>query len=203
MHSAWRGIKVFSDHAFVVSEAIDHGMQVFDLRQLRNVPAPPVTFTETAHYAGFGSTHTLAHEQTHGIRVRRRHTYLRRRFARGRRAHARVAAGGWLFQLRRLHARNAMRHLQRARHGPSRPRGLFQLERRHADHRRRHRQARTGPAVTDRLRRQRIHAPGMAHRGSAVLPGQRRRRRERVQACDANVDLGRVGPRRAVHREHV
>ena len=59
-HSAWRGIKVFSDHAFIVSEALDHGMQVFDLRQLRNVPAPPVTFTETAHYAGFGSTHTLA-----------------------------------------------------------------------------------------------------------------------------------------------
>ena len=59
-HSAWRGIKVFSDHAFIVSEALDHGMQVFDLRQLRNVPAPPVTFTETAHYAGFGSAHTLA-----------------------------------------------------------------------------------------------------------------------------------------------
>ncbi len=59
-HSPWRGIKVFSDHAFIVSEALDHGMQVFDLRQLRNVPAPPVVFAETAHYAGFGSTHTLA-----------------------------------------------------------------------------------------------------------------------------------------------
>ena len=59
-HSTWRGIKVFSDHAFIVSEAIDHGMQVFDLKQLRDVTAPPVTFTETAHYAGFGSTHTLA-----------------------------------------------------------------------------------------------------------------------------------------------
>ena len=58
-HSAWRGIKVFSNHAFIVSEAVDHGMQVFDLRQLREVTAPPVTFAETAHYAGFGSTHTL------------------------------------------------------------------------------------------------------------------------------------------------
>jgi len=58
--STWRGIKVFSDHAFIVSEAIDHGMQVFDLKRLRDVPAPPVTFTETAHYGGFGSTHTLA-----------------------------------------------------------------------------------------------------------------------------------------------
>jgi choice-of-anchor B domain-containing protein len=58
--SLWRGIKVFANHAFIVSEAIDHGMQVFDLTQLRNVTAPPVTFAETAHYAGFGSTHTLA-----------------------------------------------------------------------------------------------------------------------------------------------
>jgi choice-of-anchor B domain-containing protein len=58
--SVWRGIKVFADHAFIVSEALDHGMQVFDLTRLRNVPSPPVTFTETAHYGGFGSTHTLA-----------------------------------------------------------------------------------------------------------------------------------------------
>ena len=58
--STWRGIKVFADHAFIVSEAANHGMQVFDLRQLRDVTSPPVTFTETAHYAGFGSTHTLA-----------------------------------------------------------------------------------------------------------------------------------------------
>jgi choice-of-anchor B domain-containing protein len=58
--SPWRGIKVFTNHAFIVSEALDHGMQVFDLTQLRNVTAPPVTFRETAHYPGFGSTHTLA-----------------------------------------------------------------------------------------------------------------------------------------------
>ena len=58
--STWRGIKVFRDHAFIVSEAANHGMQVFDLRRLRSVPSAPTTFTETAHYAGFGSTHTLA-----------------------------------------------------------------------------------------------------------------------------------------------
>ena len=58
--STWRGIKVFADHAFIVSEAANHGMQVFDLRQLRDVTSPPVTFTATAHYDGFGSTHTLA-----------------------------------------------------------------------------------------------------------------------------------------------
>ena len=58
--STWRGIKVFANHAFVVSEALNHGMQVFDLTQLRDVANPPVTFAETAYYAGFGSTHTLA-----------------------------------------------------------------------------------------------------------------------------------------------
>jgi choice-of-anchor B domain-containing protein len=58
--STWRGIKVFSNHAFIVSEALNHGMQVFDLTQLRTVTSPPVTFAESAHYAGFGSTHTLA-----------------------------------------------------------------------------------------------------------------------------------------------
>ena len=32
VNSIWRGMKVFDDHAFIVSEAPDHGMQVFDLR---------------------------------------------------------------------------------------------------------------------------------------------------------------------------
>jgi choice-of-anchor B domain-containing protein len=66
-HSTWRGIKVFSDHAFIVSEALDHGMQVLDLKQLREVRSPPVTFTETAHYGGFGSTHTLAINNSTGF----------------------------------------------------------------------------------------------------------------------------------------
>ncbi|MCB0228147.1 MAG: choice-of-anchor B family protein, partial [Anaerolineae bacterium] len=39
--STWRDIKVFDNYAFVVSEASGHGMQVFDLTQLRNVPNPP------------------------------------------------------------------------------------------------------------------------------------------------------------------
>src|SRR5262245_30994899 len=60
VNATWRGIKVFANHAFVVSEALNHGMQVFDLTQLRGVTEPPVTFEETAYYAGFGSTHTLA-----------------------------------------------------------------------------------------------------------------------------------------------
>ena len=58
-NSIWRDIKVYQNHAFVVSEASGHGMQVFDLTQLRDVTNPPVTFTETAHYDGFGSAHNI------------------------------------------------------------------------------------------------------------------------------------------------
>jgi choice-of-anchor B domain-containing protein len=65
--SIWRGIKVYANHAFIISEAVGHGMQVFDLRQLRNVAAPPTTFTETAHYGNFGRAHTLAINETTGF----------------------------------------------------------------------------------------------------------------------------------------
>jgi choice-of-anchor B domain-containing protein len=65
VESIWRGMKVYNNHAFIISEADNHGMQVFDLKRLRNVTSPPVTFTEDAHYAGFKRAHTLAiNEQT-------------------------------------------------------------------------------------------------------------------------------------------
>lgn len=56
----WRDLKVYDNHVFVVSEHTDHGMQVFDLTQLRGVTGDPVTFDETAHYDGFGGAHNLA-----------------------------------------------------------------------------------------------------------------------------------------------
>ncbi|MDT8305364.1 MAG: choice-of-anchor B family protein [Anaerolineae bacterium] len=56
----WHDVKVYDDHAFVVSEASGHGMQIFDLRQLRDVTDPPVTFEETAHYDAFGRAHNIA-----------------------------------------------------------------------------------------------------------------------------------------------
>lgn len=65
--SVWRSIKVYADHAFIVSEADNHGMQVFDLKRLRNVAAPPVAFTENAHYAGFRRAHTLAVNEATGF----------------------------------------------------------------------------------------------------------------------------------------
>lgn len=64
--SEWRDIKVYKDHAFIVSEAADHGMQVFDLRDLRDQTAPQ-TFRETAHYAGFGHAHNLVINEASGF----------------------------------------------------------------------------------------------------------------------------------------
>ena len=58
--SLWRSMKVYRNHLFVVSEAVDHGMQVFDLTQLRNVASPPQTFSATAHYDNFSRAHTIA-----------------------------------------------------------------------------------------------------------------------------------------------
>jgi choice-of-anchor B domain-containing protein len=66
-HELWRGLKVYRNHVFVVSEILEHGMQVFDLTQLRAVASPPQTFTETAHYANFGSAHTLAVNEETGF----------------------------------------------------------------------------------------------------------------------------------------
>ncbi|MEM8602166.1 MAG: choice-of-anchor B family protein, partial [Bacteroidota bacterium] len=62
----WRDIKVYEDHAFIVSEAEGHGMQVFDLTQLRGVTAP-VTFSAAAIYDGFGSSHNVAINEASGF----------------------------------------------------------------------------------------------------------------------------------------
>ncbi len=64
--SSWRDVKVYNGHAFIVSEAGGHGMQVFDLSQLANAN-PPTTFTETAHYDGFGSAHNIVINEDSGF----------------------------------------------------------------------------------------------------------------------------------------
>ena len=55
----WRDIKVYKDHAFIVSEHIGHGMQVFNLKRLRRVDNAPQTFTADAWYTGVSNTHNL------------------------------------------------------------------------------------------------------------------------------------------------
>ena len=60
-------VKVYRDHAYVVGEgADDFGLQVFDLRRLRDVRQPPETFTADAHYTEFGHAHNLAINEESG-----------------------------------------------------------------------------------------------------------------------------------------
>ena len=56
----WRDVKVYGDYAFIVSEAPGHGMQVFDLKRLRNVSDPPQVFEADERYTGIGNAHNLA-----------------------------------------------------------------------------------------------------------------------------------------------
>jgi len=56
----WRDIKVYADHAFIVSENSGHGMQIFDLTEVRGAAVPPVVFSATARYDGVGNAHNLA-----------------------------------------------------------------------------------------------------------------------------------------------
>ena len=52
--STWRSVKVYSNHAYVVADrAGTHGMQVFDLRRLRDVTAPQA-FASVRDYFGAG-----------------------------------------------------------------------------------------------------------------------------------------------------
>jgi len=66
VNSTWRDVKVYRDHAFVVSEASDHGLQIFALKELLNVATPPVTFAETKHYDQFGRAHNIAINEESG-----------------------------------------------------------------------------------------------------------------------------------------
>lgn len=65
--SVWRDIKVYQNHAFIVSEDPNHGMQVFDLTNLRNVTNVPANFSESGHYAGIGKAHNIVINEETGF----------------------------------------------------------------------------------------------------------------------------------------
>lgn len=66
--STWREVKTYRHYAFIVSDgAGEHGMQVFDLNQLRTVRGAPVTFRETAHYDRIHSAHNVVINQESGF----------------------------------------------------------------------------------------------------------------------------------------
>jgi len=76
--SSWRDVKVYKNYAFIVSEAANHGMQIFDLTQLRSLPRFSLDFENqsvravapllpTAHYSEFGSAHNLVINEESGF----------------------------------------------------------------------------------------------------------------------------------------
>ncbi|HSM07857.1 MAG TPA: choice-of-anchor B family protein, partial [Gemmatimonadota bacterium] len=67
--SNWRDIKVHDNHAFIVSEANGHGVQVFDLTQLRDVDPSeaPVEFEQTAHYDNVSAAHNIVINEETGF----------------------------------------------------------------------------------------------------------------------------------------
>ena len=64
----WRDIKVYADHAFIVADGAGaHGVQIFDLTQLRDAAGPPATFAETARYDGIASAHNIVINEETGM----------------------------------------------------------------------------------------------------------------------------------------
>jgi choice-of-anchor B domain-containing protein len=65
--SIWRDIKVHQDHAYIVADAAGaHGMQVFDLTQLRGVSGPQAWQPDTV-YGDFQNAHNLAINEDTGF----------------------------------------------------------------------------------------------------------------------------------------
>jgi len=58
--SLWRDVKVDKDHAFIVSDSAGrHGMQVFDMKRLREFDGTPLRFEPDAVYRGINSAHNM------------------------------------------------------------------------------------------------------------------------------------------------
>lgn len=66
VNSPWRDVKVYNNHAFIVSEASNHGMQVFDLKRLRNITNPPVVFLADTNFTEFGAAHNIVINEESG-----------------------------------------------------------------------------------------------------------------------------------------
>ena len=68
VENLWRDIKTYADHAFIVADnAGAHGVQIFDLTQLRDVRDPPAMFEETAVYDGVFSSHNIVINEETGF----------------------------------------------------------------------------------------------------------------------------------------
>lgn len=66
----WRDVKVYNNHAYIVGDGdfvLPHGLQIFDLTQLRDVPNPPVILADTARLPVFSNAHNIAINEDTGF----------------------------------------------------------------------------------------------------------------------------------------
>ena len=70
--SLWRDVKVIGNYAYVVSESPGHGLQVFDLTELRSWDDSmgTVIWAESNHVPGFSTAHNLAvHDDSNSLYI--------------------------------------------------------------------------------------------------------------------------------------
>ena len=66
----WRDMKVYRDHLYVVADGSGHGMQVFDLRRLRNITTPQTLQPDNEYFGpGLGLNSGLQLSNTHNIAI--------------------------------------------------------------------------------------------------------------------------------------
>ncbi|MSR05900.1 MAG: choice-of-anchor B family protein [Gemmatimonadetes bacterium] len=69
--NSWREIKTYKNYALIISEGPGHGMQVFDLTQLRKAPArtggKPMAYAPTVTYDKVGSVHGVVVNEESGF----------------------------------------------------------------------------------------------------------------------------------------
>ncbi len=66
--SVWRDMKVHRDHVYIVADGAEqHGVQVFDLRRLRDASGESVTFEPDFLYEGIASAHNIVINEDEGF----------------------------------------------------------------------------------------------------------------------------------------
>ena len=66
VQSLWRDVKVHDNHAFIVSEAAGHGIQIVDLTAIPAITNGPVELAPTGAYLGFGNAHNIVMNEASG-----------------------------------------------------------------------------------------------------------------------------------------
>jgi len=67
VNSPWRDIKVYRDYAYIVAEANEHGVQVFDLKKLRDVSTVPQEFSADNRFTDIGNAHNIVINEETGF----------------------------------------------------------------------------------------------------------------------------------------